>query len=102
MKLRPGDTTVLHVVAGGPAQRAGLSGGDVLVSLDGLKASPSRWTQRVGDLVPGRVYSVHYFRGDELLETKLTAERPGDDTWTFVLADADGDVLARRRAWLGA
>lgn len=101
LKLRPTDTTITHVYSGGSAQRAGLTGGDVLVAIDGLKVSSSRWSQRVSELVPGRAYLAHYFRSDELLETTLVPELPNTDTWTFDLADADADALRRRRAWLG-
>lgn len=101
LKLRPTDTTITNVYSGGAAQRAGLTGGDVLVAIDGLKVSPARWSQRVSELVPGQQYLAHYFRNDELLETTLVPDSPAADTWTFALADADGDALRRRRAWLG-
>jgi len=103
LRLRGGDTTVAHVVAGGAAQRAGLSGGDVLVALDGLRVGASQWPQRLLALTPGREYALHYFRGDELLAATLTAEPLPADTWTIALAEAAaGDTLARRKAWLGA
>ena len=103
LKLRGGDLTVAHVVAGGPAQRAGISGGDVLVALDGLRLSPGQWPHRLLALVPGQRCALHYFRGDELLSTELTAEAPPLDTWTLTLAaTCTPERLARRKAWLGA
>jgi predicted metalloprotease with PDZ domain len=102
LKLRAGELTVAQVSSGGAAQRAGLSGGDQLVALDGLKLSPGNWQQRLYALVPGRDYSVQYFRGDELLSATLTADPLPLDTWTFTLAEASGERLARRKAWLGA
>ncbi|MCI0749732.1 MAG: M61 family peptidase [Nevskiales bacterium] len=101
LRLRNGDTTIAHVIAGGAAQRAGLSGGDQLVALDGFRLAASQWPQRLMTLTPGRDYHLHYFRDDELLCATLTADPLPLDTWTLTLADASGECLARRSAWLG-
>ena len=102
LRLRGADTTIAHVLAGGPAQRAGLSGGDVLVALDGLRVTPGQWPLRLASLTPGRAYPAHYFRGDELLSADLVADPLPADTWTLTLAEAPApEVLARRKAWLG-
>lgn len=101
LKLRGGETTVAHVFAGGPAQQAGVSGGDQLVALDGLKLTPGNWQARLNALVPGRRYRLDFFRGDELLSATPTAAEPPNDTWTFTLAAAEGERLARRQNWLG-
>jgi predicted metalloprotease with PDZ domain len=103
LRLKPGELTVAHALAGGPAQRAGLSGGDTLVALDGLKLSPGLWPHRLLALAPGQRCTLHYFRGDELLAADVTAEAPPADTWTFTLAAKPSpERLARRQAWLGA
>lgn len=103
LRLRPGELAVAHVVAGGPAQRAGISGGDVLVAIDGLRLSPGTWPHRLLALAPGQRCTLHYFRGDELLSAELAAEAPPLDTWTLTLAaNPSPERLARRQAWLGA
>jgi len=103
LKLRPGELTVAHVAAGGPARRAGISGGDTLVALDGLRLSPALWAHKLLALSAGRSCTLHYFRGDELLTAELTAAALPLDTWTLTLAaDAAPERLARRKAWLGA
>jgi predicted metalloprotease with PDZ domain len=103
LKLRGADLAVAQVVAGGPAQRAGVSGGDVLVALDGLRLSPGLWPQKLLALAPGQRCTLHYFRGDELLTAELTADAPPLDSWTLTLAaTATPERLARRQAWLGA
>ncbi len=103
LKLRPGELAVAHVTAGGAAQRAGISGGDVLVALDGLKLAPGLWPHRMLALAPGQRCTLHYFRGDELLVAELAAEAPPPDTWTLTLAASPApERLARRKAWLGA
>lgn len=103
LKLRPGDLTVAHVFAGGPAQRAGISAGDTLVALDGLRLHAAQWGPRQHALVAGRDCTLSYFCGDELMAATLTPQPLPLDTWTFTLAESpSGDALARRKAWLGA
>lgn len=102
LRLKGGETTVAHVLAEGPAQRAGISGGDVLVALDGLRVTPGQWPLRLAALRPGQACTLQFFRGDELLSAAVTAEALPEDTWTFALAEvATPERLARRKAWLG-
>lgn len=101
LKLRAGDTVVAQVLSGSPAQRAGLSAGDQLLALDGLKLNANNWHKRLEQTEPGRELTLHYFRGDELMSTTITLQAPPQDTWTFTLAEAEGDIMTRRKAWLG-
>ncbi len=101
LQLRSGDNAVAHVLSGSPAERAGLAGGDVLVALDGLRISNANWSKLLDGLTPGHPAAVHFFRGDELLQTQLTPVPPPADTWVLTLAEADGVKLERRRKWLG-
>ena len=90
-----------HVYAGGPAERAGLAAGDIVVAIDGLRATTDSvrhllTRRRAGDTLP-----VHAFRRDELRVTELTlAEAPRDTCWLTLAAKLDADVRARRDAWL--
>ncbi|BEV73709.1 MULTISPECIES: M61 family metallopeptidase [unclassified Paludibacterium] len=61
---------------GGAAQAAGLSGGDVIVAVDGLRVTDADKMQ--ARLVPGQRVSVHAFRRDELLTLSVTplAQQP--------------------------
>jgi predicted metalloprotease with PDZ domain len=103
LRLRGGEMMVAHVLRDGPAQRAGVSGGDVPVALDGLRLHPSQWTQRQMALVPGRSYTLQFFRGDELLSASIKADPVPLDTWTLTLSEnVSPDKLARRKTWLGA
>jgi len=65
-----------QVHEGGPAHQAGLSAGDVVIAIDGLRVNgnPSNLDQlfaryRVGDTV-----TVHAFRRDELLSVEVTLQ----------------------------
>ncbi len=101
LKLRGGETRIAYIQAGSPAAQAGLSVHDQIVAIDGLRVAPGNWAALVGALPAGRAITVHYFRGDELLEARLTPATPPADTWTLTLIAAEGEVLARRQAWLG-
>ncbi|MGQ0701282.1 MAG: M61 family metallopeptidase [Panacagrimonas sp.] len=101
LRMRPGETIVSHVLDDSPAQAAGLSAGDQLVALDGLRVSGPQWSRRVEALAPGTTVPVHYFRGDELLSATLVPKAAPLDTWTFTLAEVAGEVAERRRNWLG-
>ena len=102
-KLAPGSEPKLaHVYSGGPAERAGLAGGDVLVAIGGLRASPDGLRRLLQRRRAGEMLTVHAFRRDELFATTLTLEEaPKDTCWLALTGLLDADVRARRDAWLG-
>ena len=61
-----------HVYAGGPAERAGLAGGDTFIAIDGLRASVDSIGKLLARHRAGETVSVHAFRRDELVVTDLT------------------------------
>jgi predicted metalloprotease with PDZ domain len=94
------DLKVTHVLDGGPAQAAGISAGDVIVALDGLRASPRTLDRQLERLRPGEQVRVHLFRRDELHELRLTLAPPPIDTCVLEI-DTAAKVAARARAaWL--
>ena len=63
------------VVSGGPAQTAGLEGGDVIVELAGREiANIYDYTYALDLLKVGEPATVVFMRGDERIETTLTPE----------------------------
>lgn len=97
------DQKLAAVVAGGPASRAGLSANDVLVAIDGLKATPERVTTTLSRYAPGEQVSVAAFRRDELMTFDVTlAEAPADTCYLTLARDVDEPTAARRVAWLGS
>jgi predicted metalloprotease with PDZ domain len=88
---------------GGAAQLAGLSAGDVIVAVDGLKVSRSTLNKVISERTPGDRVRVHAFRRDELFEVDVTVGAPDARAAWFSLDErATPEQLARRAAWLGS
>ncbi|HET9046332.1 MAG TPA: peptidase M61, partial [Casimicrobiaceae bacterium] len=95
------DLRLQHVFSGGPAERAGLAGGDTLVALDGVRASTDGLKALLERLPSGARVPVHHFRRDELMVSELTlADAPLDTAWLAFDDNASAAALARRAAWL--
>jgi predicted metalloprotease with PDZ domain len=91
-----------YVYTGGPAERAGLAGGDVLVAVDGVRASVDYIGKLLARRRAGERVAVHAFRRDELVATELVLEpAPLDTCWLTLAAAIDDATRARRNAWLG-
>lgn len=96
-----GQSILKAVVSGSAAWSAGLSAGDVLVALDGLRASGNTLEKHLARLDPGTTIDVVWFRGDELRQGKLTLPDPAHDT-VWLSIDHDHEYgQERRERWLG-
>jgi len=94
------DCKLANVYEGGAAYRAGLSGGDLLVALDGLRVSATNLENLLARYRVGHTVVVHVFRRDELLSfaVSLTAD---DAPQMELVAEAKPAVAVRaREAWL--
>jgi predicted metalloprotease with PDZ domain len=90
------------VLDGGPAERAGLNPGDVLVALDRLRVTGRNIARRLARFESGERVTATVFRGDELIEVGLVLRpAPLDTAYLVLREDADSPALERRRAWLG-
>lgn len=106
--MRGNDLVARTVLEGGPAMRAGLSAGDVLLALDGLRIGESSWKSRLARRSPGDRVTVHAFRRDELLTFEIELESPRQEvvkldvlTSGSTAQGSEADGLLRRMAWLG-
>ena len=81
----------------GPAARAGLSAGDRLVAVDGLRCDEATLKAILMRRAPGSAVRVHAFRRDELVETTLTLA-PARPAITLVASARN----AQRDAWLAS
>jgi predicted metalloprotease with PDZ domain len=97
------ETRLQHAYAGGPAERAGLAGGDVVVAIDRLRATSDTIADLLARRRAGDTVTVHAFRRDELIVADLTfAEAPRDTCWLTLAAKVDAETRLRRDAWLPA
>jgi predicted metalloprotease with PDZ domain len=96
------DMKLVHVYAGGAAERAGLAPGDQLVALDGLKATADVLRSMLERRMPGERVTIHAFRRDELLDFAVELHAPAHDTCVLrLLQDAPSPATERRARWLG-
>ncbi len=98
-----GEAKLANVYADGPAQRAGLSAGDVLLALDGLKLGSAALDAMLARRRPGERVEIHAFRRDELMRFEVElAATPADKVALKPLARPSAATLRLRRGWLGA
>ena len=99
---RDGRTVFSVVHNGGPAEIAGVSPGDELVALDGLRISFAGAEARTRRYKPGDRSKLTVFRGDELMQLRLRwDEAPADTCFLTIDAEADETAAQLRSAWLG-
>jgi predicted metalloprotease with PDZ domain len=101
VRVRGGADCVLAVVhEGGAAQKAGLSAGDVLIAIDGLRVTGSNLDGLLARYLPGAKVEVHAFRRDELRHTELKLDAPEVTRYTLAAADGRGPAKQWRERWL--
>ncbi len=85
------------VYTGGPTQQAGLSAGDVLVAIDGLRVTAGTLERQLARRQAGDRIELDVFRRDELIRFSvcLAAAEPGT---TRLTAGGKNDLLCK--AWL--
>ncbi|MBS0319275.1 MAG: M61 family metallopeptidase [Proteobacteria bacterium] len=97
------DLQLAHVLRDGAAARGGLSAGDVVVAIDGLKATAERLEDLQRKGAPGQRVAFTLFRRERLLARTVELDAARDDTIVLTVAhDASNSALAARHAWLGA
>lgn len=102
VRLDANEPRVTCAFAGGAAQRAGLSGGDVLVAVDGLKVTATNLDTLLAAHRVGARVEVHAFRRDELrcFAVELQAAMP--KTCALSVAEHPSTRARRwRKGWLG-
>jgi predicted metalloprotease with PDZ domain len=96
-KESDGGLAVLRVTEDGALQQAGLSAGDVIIAIDGLKPSQSQLDDRLLRAGVGDLWQLHAFRRDELHQFEVRLQAAVANTSVLSIADAE---LAQR-GWLG-
>lgn len=99
---KAGELTIATAYSGGAAQRAGLSAGDVIVAIDGLRASDGLLKARVARAKPRDRVEVTAFRRDELMRFEVRLGPPEPGAPRLGLAAKPGAAARRLLAgWLG-
>ena len=90
-----------NVYTDGPAMKAGLSAGDVIIAVDHVEAQYSTFFDTISSKTPGTTITVHAFRRDELTVSTVTLSIPPKTVAYFTKKDSASpqDVL-RKYAWL--
>lgn len=78
-----GDLKLTQVFDGGAAQAAGLSAGDVVIAMDGIRARSANLEALLARRKPGERVRIHAFRRDELIECEIRLNAAPDDTWSL-------------------
>jgi predicted metalloprotease with PDZ domain len=105
VRLRPGtaEAAIQHVISGGAGERAGLAPGDVVVAVDGLRASAENLDRLVAQGGRDGSMRLHCFRRDELLVLRIHPKPPVADTCELmILGSAPEASVEARRAWLAS
>jgi predicted metalloprotease with PDZ domain len=96
-----GDCRIANVFDASPAQAAGLSGGDTLVALGGLRVTTSNLDTLLARYHPGDTVEVLAFRRDELMRFDVElATRPPPKFTLKVDPKASAVAQRARRRWL--
>jgi predicted metalloprotease with PDZ domain len=97
----PGGMTVMSVVEGGPAWKAGLSVRDEVVALDGLRAGEDL-ERRLDEAAPGTRVRLSFFRSGILRELVATPGRRDAGTWSLKRTKSPTPLQKRiYEGWLG-
>ncbi|WP_059415890.1 M61 family metallopeptidase [Cupriavidus basilensis] len=97
-KTEDGWVRVTQVLDGGAGQAAGLSAGDLLAALDGLRVAPGQLDKLLARYRAGDRAECHVFRRDELHVLPLTFAREPAAQYTVT---AEGGRQPMRARWLG-
>ena len=94
------DCKLASVHEGGPAHQAGLSGGDVLVAVDGLRVTSGNLDGLLQRYQPGDTVELHAFRRDELMRVDVTLAADAAPLFTLEPREKPVAGVRLRSAWL--
>ena len=89
-----------HVVNGSAAWQAGISAGDTLVAIDGLRASAAILGKHLARFKAGDMLRISYFRHGTLRETSLQIPVARSDTVWLSAQSEPLTAVALRQRWL--
>jgi len=87
---------IQRVTEAGSAQSSGLSAGDQIIAVDGLKLNLGQLEQRLLRASPGDSWQLHAFRRDELHCFDVILQAAEENTFVLKITDRQ---QAARKAW---
>ncbi|WP_445781177.1 M61 family metallopeptidase [Shewanella sp.] len=97
-----GDLVLATVAKNSPAWKAGLTAGDELVALNGLKVTAEGLSKRFNDFEPGDTVTLTVFSNDRLKELSMVlGEQPKGKLAITALKQVTDKQKAFFKAWLG-
>jgi predicted metalloprotease with PDZ domain len=96
------DCTLAAVHEGSAAQKDGLSAGDVLIALDGLRVTGSNLDSLLSRYLPGAKVEVHAFRRDELRTAQVKLDGPEVSRYKLAVSDKRPAARKARERWLAS
>jgi predicted metalloprotease with PDZ domain len=83
------------------AQLAGLAAGDIVIAVDGIRATASNLEKVIESYPAGLTIRIHAFRRDELREFEVTLKTAPQDTCVLTIDhSATPAIVAARCSWL--
>ena len=95
-----GDCRLASVHEGGVAHHAGLSAGDTLVAIDGLRVTPSNLDVLLQRYKRGDAVTVHAFRRDELMSFRAVLQPESAPQLRLQMKDKPAAAVKLRHAWM--
>ena len=97
LQERDGGLQLIRASEKGSVQLAGLTAGDVIVAINGLKLNLAQVEQKLKLAVINDVWSIHAFRRDELSEFQVTLQASAETTISLRI-----DNPEQAKKWLAA
>jgi len=95
------EVKIQQVFDNGAAHKAGISAGDELLAIDGIKCTQQNIESLIAACPTDKRTNVHLFRRDELLILYVNPQASPADTCELMFnADAASSMVAARRLWL--
>lgn len=95
-----GDARLAQVFEDGAAQLAGLSAGDVVFAVDGLRVKAANLERRIKRYLVGASIEVLVCRRDEIKRYAVTLTAQPATTCSLTTHDTPDAALVARQAWL--
>jgi predicted metalloprotease with PDZ domain len=89
---------IQRVIEDGAAQSGGLSAGDQIIAVDGLRLNLGQLEKKILRANAGDVWQVHAFRRDELYRFDIVLQAAAETTFVLKITDQHQSAC---KAWLG-